>query len=75
MEVDRAHAIFLARVNSVMFYLLWTCAPILVSIISFTTYVLQGNELDIPTAFTVIIDLLQYISSVYSFSSTGYCFV
>ncbi|TFK26992.1 hypothetical protein FA15DRAFT_614912 [Coprinopsis marcescibilis] len=43
-----------ARVNSVMFYLLWTLAPILVSIISFMTYVLQGNELTVSVAFTSI---------------------
>ncbi|CAA7263971.1 unnamed protein product [Cyclocybe aegerita] len=43
-----------ARVNSVMFYLLWTCAPILVSIISFFTYVMRGNVLTISTAFTAI---------------------
>ncbi|GLB44359.1 putative ABC transporter transmembrane region [Lyophyllum shimeji] len=43
-----------ARVNSVMFYLLWTCAPILVSIISFFTYVMQGKELTISVAFTSI---------------------
>ncbi|KAF8963320.1 multidrug resistance-associated ABC transporter [Flammula alnicola] len=45
-----------ARVNSVMFYLLWTCAPILVSIISFMAYVLQGNKLTISTAFTILND-------------------
>ncbi|EAU87480.2 ATP-binding cassette transporter [Coprinopsis cinerea okayama7 len=43
-----------ARVNSVMFYLLWTLAPILVSIISFMTYVLRGNELTVSVAFTSI---------------------
>ncbi|TFK37295.1 multidrug resistance-associated ABC transporter [Crucibulum laeve] len=43
-----------ARINSVMFYLLWTCAPILVSIISFFVYVMQGNELTVSTAFTAI---------------------
>jgi hypothetical protein len=43
----------LARVNSVMFYLLWSCAPILVSIISFLAYVVQGNTLEIGQAFTV----------------------
>ncbi|KAF8153792.1 multidrug resistance-associated ABC transporter [Crassisporium funariophilum] len=43
-----------ARINSVMFYLLWTCAPILVSIISFFTYVMQGNKLTISVAFTAI---------------------
>ncbi|KIM37758.1 hypothetical protein M413DRAFT_448273 [Hebeloma cylindrosporum] len=43
-----------ARINSVLFYLLWTCAPILVSIISFMTYVMRGNQLTISTAFTAI---------------------
>lgn len=45
--------LLLARVNSVMFYLLWTCAPILVSIISFFVYVMQGKELTVSIAFTV----------------------
>ena len=44
---------FTARVNSVLFFLIWTCAPIFVSIISFMTYVMQGNQLTISTAFTV----------------------
>ncbi|KAG5653253.1 hypothetical protein H0H81_001510 [Sphagnurus paluster] len=43
-----------ARVNSVLFYVLWTCAPILVSVISFFVYVAQGNQLTIPVAFTSI---------------------
>ncbi|PPQ62804.1 hypothetical protein CVT24_000498 [Panaeolus cyanescens] len=43
-----------ARVNSVMFYLLWTCAPILVSIISFFTFVMVGNQLTVGIAFTAI---------------------
>ncbi|KAF8890914.1 multidrug resistance-associated ABC transporter [Infundibulicybe gibba] len=43
-----------ARINSVMFHLLWTCAPILVSIISFFVYVMQGNELTVSVAFTSI---------------------
>ncbi|EKM76533.1 hypothetical protein AGABI1DRAFT_122491 [Agaricus bisporus var. burnettii JB137-S8] len=43
-----------ARTNSVMFYLLWSCAPILVSITSFLVYVMQGNQLTISTAFTAI---------------------
>lgn len=43
-----------ARVNSVLFQLLWTCAPILVSFISFLTYVMLGNELTVATAFTSI---------------------
>ena len=42
-----------ARVNSVMFYLLWTCAPILVSIVSFFVFVMQGGKLTISVAFTV----------------------
>lgn len=42
-----------ARINNVMFYLLWTCAPILISIISFFTFVMQGNQLTISVAFTV----------------------
>jgi hypothetical protein len=34
-------------------HLLWICAPILVSIISFFTYIMLGNELTISVAFTV----------------------
>ncbi|KAF8812935.1 multidrug resistance-associated ABC transporter [Phlegmacium glaucopus] len=43
-----------ARINGVMFYLLWTCAPIFVSILSFFTFVMQGNQLTISVAFTSI---------------------
>ncbi|KAI0308316.1 hypothetical protein B0F90DRAFT_1681863 [Multifurca ochricompacta] len=43
-----------ARLNSVMFQLLWSCAPVLVSITSFLVFVLQGNELTVGTAFTAI---------------------
>ncbi|KAI8989077.1 multidrug resistance-associated ABC transporter [Trametes punicea] len=43
-----------ARINSVCFSLIWTCAPILVSVTSFFAYVAQGNELTIGTAFTAI---------------------
>ncbi|KIK63814.1 hypothetical protein GYMLUDRAFT_40900 [Collybiopsis luxurians FD-317 M1] len=42
------------RINSVMFYILWQTTPILVSIISFMSYVLLGNELNISVAFTAI---------------------
>lgn len=42
-----------ARLNSVMFSLIWICAPILVSVTSFFVYVVQGNELTVGTAFTV----------------------
>ncbi|KAI1792466.1 multidrug resistance-associated ABC transporter [Ganoderma leucocontextum] len=43
-----------ARINAVCFSLLWTTAPILVSVTSFFVYVAQGNELTIGTAFTAI---------------------
>ncbi|OCH88899.1 multidrug resistance-associated ABC transporter [Obba rivulosa] len=43
-----------SRLNSVMFSLIWTCAPILVSVTSFLVYVVQGHELTIGTAFTAI---------------------
>ncbi|KAL0574916.1 hypothetical protein V5O48_007038, partial [Marasmius crinis-equi] len=43
-----------SRINSVMFYALWMSAPILVSIVSFATYVAQGNELTVSKAFTAI---------------------
>ncbi|KAH9943429.1 multidrug resistance-associated ABC transporter [Epithele typhae] len=42
------------RVNSVCFSLIWTCAPILVSVTAFLVYIAQGNELTIGTAFTAI---------------------
>jgi hypothetical protein len=41
------------RLNSVMFYALWTFAPTFISIISFFTYVMLGNQLTIGVAFTV----------------------
>ncbi|KAI0672246.1 multidrug resistance-associated ABC transporter [Trametes maxima] len=43
-----------SRVNAVCFSLIWTCAPILVSVTAFFVYVVQGNELTIGTAFTAI---------------------
>lgn len=43
-----------SRVNSIMFQMLWSCAPVLVSITSFLVFVLQGNELTVSTAFTAI---------------------
>lgn len=42
-----------ARLNSVLFQLLWSCAPVLVAISSFFVFVLQGNELTVGIAFTV----------------------
>ncbi|KAF9447375.1 hypothetical protein P691DRAFT_782489 [Macrolepiota fuliginosa MF-IS2] len=44
-----------ARLNSIMFNSLWTCAPIFISIVSFFAYVVQGNDLTISTAFTAIL--------------------
>ena len=55
---------FTARVNSVLFYLLWTCAPIFVSIISFMTYVMRGNQLTISTAFTVRRSLSAFLKVI-----------
>ncbi|KAF9219839.1 P-loop containing nucleoside triphosphate hydrolase protein [Gyrodon lividus] len=43
-----------ARINSVMFTVVWTSAPILVSLISFFAYVYQGNKLTVAVAFTSI---------------------
>jgi hypothetical protein len=55
METSESFAILLplARLNSLMFYLIWALAPILLSTISFLTFVMLGNELTIGTAFTV----------------------
>jgi ABC-type multidrug transport system fused ATPase/permease subunit len=43
-----------SRINSIMFSLLWTSAPILVSVTSFFAYVVQGNKLTVSVAFTSI---------------------
>ncbi|KAF8554053.1 hypothetical protein OG21DRAFT_1497299 [Imleria badia] len=43
-----------ARLNSIVFTLIWTSAPILVSVISFFAYVYQGNKLTVSVAFTSI---------------------
>ncbi|KAJ7125217.1 multidrug resistance-associated ABC transporter [Mycena epipterygia] len=43
-----------ARFNGVGFYCLWVTAPIFISVISFFTYVMLGNELTIGKAFTAI---------------------
>ncbi|KAI0827335.1 multidrug resistance-associated ABC transporter [Trametes gibbosa] len=43
-----------ARINSICFSLIWTCAPILVSVSAFFVYVAQGHELSVGTAFTAI---------------------
>ena len=36
-----------------LFSIIWTLAPILLSLISFLTFVHQGNELTVGIAFTV----------------------
>lgn len=43
-----------SRVNMLLFMTLWTSAPIAVSIVSFATFVFQGGELSVGTAFTAI---------------------
>ncbi|THH08106.1 hypothetical protein EW145_g2928 [Phellinidium pouzarii] len=43
-----------SRFNSIMFQILWTTAPIFVSVLSFFTYVAGGRELTVGTAFTAI---------------------
>ena len=42
-----------ARVNPTIFYLLWTCAPNLVSLVSFLIFVMQGSQLTIKVTLTV----------------------
>ncbi|KAF9255339.1 multidrug resistance-associated ABC transporter [Marasmius fiardii PR-910] len=42
------------RINSILYSILWMTAPILISVVSFALYVLQGNELTVSTAFTAI---------------------
>ncbi|KAG1873894.1 hypothetical protein F4604DRAFT_1765807 [Suillus subluteus] len=48
-----------ARINSVMFSTIWTSAPILVSLISFFTFVYQGNQLTVSVAFTVSLVIVE----------------
>nr|GAT50560.1 ABC bile acid [Mycena chlorophos] len=43
-----------SRLNSLLFNLVWSLAPIGLSTISFLTYVMLGNELTVGTAFTAI---------------------
>ncbi|KAJ7108212.1 multidrug resistance-associated ABC transporter [Mycena epipterygia] len=42
------------RMNDVAYEAAWVTSPILISVISFFTYVMLGNELTISTAFTAI---------------------
>ena len=48
---DNVH--FPAGVNSVIFYLLWMCAPNLVSIGSFFVFVMQGGVLTLSVTLMV----------------------
>ena len=41
------------QINQVMFSSLWRTAHILISVVSFLTYVMTGHELTISVAFTV----------------------
>ncbi|KAJ7105197.1 multidrug resistance-associated ABC transporter [Mycena epipterygia] len=43
-----------ARINGVGFEAVWVAAPVFISVISFLTFVMLGNELTIGTAFTAI---------------------
>jgi hypothetical protein len=42
-----------ARKNSVLFYTVFTCAPILVAVISFFVFIVSGHEMTVSIAFTV----------------------
>ena len=43
-----------SRINSVLFSAIWTLAPILVSVVSFASYIWAGNQLTVSVAFTAI---------------------
>jgi len=43
-----------SRINSVLFSAIWTLAPILVSVVSFASYIWLGNQLTVSVAFTAI---------------------
>lgn len=50
-----------ARINTSFFFILGFISPILVSLIAFFAFVMQGNELTIGTAFTVrILDMSRF---------------
>lgn len=59
------HGFFEARVNSVLFNVLWTCGPVFISILSFFAYVMQGNRLTVSVAFTVRYCEYRSISLLY----------
>jgi len=43
-----------SRINSILFSAIWTLAPILVSVVSFASYIWLGNRLTVSVAFTAI---------------------
>ena len=43
-----------SRINSVLFSAIWTLAPVLVSVVSFASYIWLGNQLTVSVAFTAI---------------------
>jgi ABC-type multidrug transport system fused ATPase/permease subunit len=43
-----------SHINSVLFSAIWTLAPVLISVVSFTSYILLENQLMISIAFTAI---------------------
>lgn len=43
-----------SRINSILFAAIWTLAPILVSVVSFASYIWAGNQLTVSVAFTAI---------------------
>lgn len=52
-----------ARLNTVLFYTLWSLTPILISATSFCVFVATGHQLTIATAFTVSFVVSLYPSS------------
>ena len=45
----------IARINYVIWFVVWACSPVLVPLTAFFVYVMLGNELTVSTAFTVSI--------------------
>lgn len=43
-----------AQINGVMFNITWSIAPVLVSVISFSTFVYTGHRLTVSLAFTAV---------------------
>lgn len=53
LPFERSLMVSVARMNSVLFSLLWILSPILVAVVGFFTFVIQGNALTVSNAFTV----------------------